>query len=152
MVSFSFVIISSSFNGTVENPTFAWMFFQNNADISFKILNDSPPPSYRVKNLNFIGLGHFNTFNKYTRKFLKNLSNVVLWLRTDTFYMRIASFYLLVLLMFLINTGEFNSVCTVRYNCVCTVRFNSVFTAGFYSVCTVGLYAGFTAGLILSVL
>ena len=91
-------------------------------------------------------------FNKYTRKFLKNLSNVVLWLLTDTFYMRIASFYLLVFFMFLINTGEFNSVCTVRYNCVCTVRFNSVCTAGFYSVCTVGLYAGFTAGLILSVL
>ena len=49
MVSFSFVIISSSFNGTVENPTFAWMFFQNNADISFKILNDSPPPLTGLK-------------------------------------------------------------------------------------------------------
>ena len=106
-VSSSFVIILTFqwYLCKSDIAIFAWMLTQNYANIPFKMLKDSPP--HRVNNWNFIGLDHFNTFKKYTRKFLRNLSNVVLWLLANTIHMRKASFYLLAVFYVLINSAGF---------------------------------------------
>ena len=61
-VSSSFVIILTFqwYLCKSDIAIFAWMLTQNYANISFKMLKDSPP--HRVNSWNFIGLDHFNTF------------------------------------------------------------------------------------------